>query len=212
MKLAATLRGTTFRFADLKEVLAKANEEKSGDKLAGVAAASATERVAAKLVLSEVTLRELRENPVVPYDEDAVTRLIQDDLNVPIYEGIKHWTVAKLREHVLDETVSGADLLRLSRGLTSEMIAACAKLMSNLDLMTVAEFWNPLEANVLRAYLESQGIFVHVWGEHLGVTHIFLSAASGGIRLQVPRDQVADAKEVIAAFERGDFAIEETPE
>ena len=57
MKLAATLRGTTFRFADLKEVLAKANEEKSGDKLAGVAASSATERVAAKLVLSEVTLR-----------------------------------------------------------------------------------------------------------------------------------------------------------
>ena len=56
MKLAATLRGTTFRFPDLKEVLAKANEEKSGDKLAGVAAASATERVAAKLVLSEVTL------------------------------------------------------------------------------------------------------------------------------------------------------------
>ena len=86
MKLAATLRGTTFRFADLKEVLAKANEEKSGDKLAGVAAASATERVAAKLVLSEVTLRELRENPVVPYDDDAVTRLIQDDLNLPIYD------------------------------------------------------------------------------------------------------------------------------
>ena len=85
-------------------------------------------------MLSEVTLRELRENPVVPYDEDAVTRLIQDDLNLPIYEGVKHWTVAKLREHVLDDNVYGADLLRLSRGLTSEMIAACAKLMSNLDL------------------------------------------------------------------------------
>ncbi|HEX6838264.1 MAG TPA: ethanolamine ammonia-lyase subunit EutB [Polyangia bacterium] len=139
MKLAATLRGSTYRFADLKEVMAKANEEKSGDKLAGVAAASATERVAAKLVLSEVTLRELRENPVVPYEVDAVTRLIQDDLNVPIYEGIKHWTVAKLREHVLDESVTGADLLRLSRGLTSEMIAACAKLMSNLDLVVAAK-------------------------------------------------------------------------
>src|SRR5215831_2011413 len=109
MKLLATLRGTTYRFGDLKEVLAKANEEKSGDKLAGVAAASATERVAAKLVLADVTLRELRENPVVPYDEDAVTRLIQDDLNIPVYDSIKHWTVARLREHVLDETVSGAD-------------------------------------------------------------------------------------------------------
>src|SRR4051812_8938298 len=115
MKLAATIRGTTFRFADLKEVMAKANEEKSGDKLAGVAASSATERVAAKLVLSEVTLRELRDNPVVPYDDDAVTRLIQDDLNLPIYEEVRSWTVSRLREHVLDVRVTGPDLLRLSR-------------------------------------------------------------------------------------------------
>src|SRR5882672_8881432 len=139
MNLAATLRGTTYRFGDLKEVLAKANEEKSGDKLAGVAAATATERIAAKLVLASVTLRELRENPVVPYDQDAVTRLIQDDLNLPIYDSLKSWTVAQLREHVLDEKVTGPDLLRLSRGLTSEMIAACSKLMSNLDLAVAAK-------------------------------------------------------------------------
>ena len=81
MNLAATLRGTTYRFRDLKEVLAKANEEKSGDRLAGVAAASVSERVAAKLVLAEVTLDELHENPVVPYEKDAVTRLIHDDLH-----------------------------------------------------------------------------------------------------------------------------------
>src|SRR5258706_680689 len=118
--------------------LAKANEEKSGDRLAGVAAASATERVAAKLVLAEVTLAELREHPAVPYDDDAVTRLIQDDLNLPIFESVKSWSVSRLREHVLDENVSGEDLLRLSRGLTSEMIAACAKLMSNLDLIVAA--------------------------------------------------------------------------
>jgi ethanolamine ammonia-lyase large subunit len=139
MKLAATLRGKTYVFRDLVEVLAKANEEKSGDKLAGVAASSAQERVAAKLVLSEVTLQELRDNPVVPYDSDAVTRLIQDDLSLPIYETVKSWTVAQLREHVLDENVSGADLLRLSRGLTSEMIAGAAKLMSNLDLIVGAK-------------------------------------------------------------------------
>jgi ethanolamine ammonia-lyase large subunit len=138
MKLAATLRGKTYTFRDLNDVLAKANEEKSGDRLAGVAAASATERIAAKLVLSEVTLAELREHPAVPYDDDAVTRLIQDDLNLPIYETVKSWTVSRLREHVLDENVSGEDLLRLSRGLTSEMIAACAKLMSNLDLIVAA--------------------------------------------------------------------------
>src|SRR5581483_11722754 len=107
MKLAATLRGKTYPFRDLVDVMAKANEEKSGDKLAGVAAGSAQERVAAKLVLSEITLEELRKNPAVPYEKDAVTRLIQDDLNLPIYESVKSWTVAKLREHVLDENVSG---------------------------------------------------------------------------------------------------------
>jgi ethanolamine ammonia-lyase large subunit len=134
MKLAATLRGATYTFPDVKDVLAKANEEKSGDQLAGVAARSASERVAAKLVLSELTLAELLENPVIPYDQDAVTRLILDDLSRPIYEDVKHWTVARLREHILDARTEGADLLRLSRGLSSEMIAAVAKIMTNLDL------------------------------------------------------------------------------
>ena len=135
MKLAATLRGTTFTFRDLNDVMAKANEEKSGDRLAGVAASSAQERVAAKLVLAETRLEELREHPAVPYEKDAITRLIQDNLNLPVYQSIRSWTVAQLREHVLDSRVTGPDLLRLSRGLTSEMIAACAKIMSNLDLM-----------------------------------------------------------------------------
>jgi ethanolamine ammonia-lyase large subunit len=138
MKLSATLRGTTYSFRDVKDVLAKANEDKSGDKLAGVAAASAQERVAAKLVLSELLLSDLAEHPVIPYDQDAVTRLILDDLQTAIYDQVKGWTVAQLREHVLDTRVSGGDLQRLSRGLSSEMIAACAKLMSNLDLATAA--------------------------------------------------------------------------
>jgi ethanolamine ammonia-lyase large subunit len=138
MNLAATLRATTHRFADVKEVLAKANEEKSGDRLAGVAAATVSERVAAKRVLAELTLQELYENPVVPPERDAVTRLILDDLQRPVYESMKSWTVARLREHVLDDTIDGAELLRLSRGLSSEMIAACAKLMTNLDLIYAA--------------------------------------------------------------------------
>jgi len=139
MKLAATLRGTTHTFASLREVMAKANEEKSGDRLAGVAAASAVERVAAKLVLAEVRLSDIYEMPAVPYDEDAVTRLIVDELSRPVYESVKSWTVAELREHVLDDKTTGADLLRLGRGLTSEMIAACAKLMGNLDLIAAAK-------------------------------------------------------------------------
>jgi len=134
MNLAATLRGTTYRFRDLKQVLAKANEEKSGDRLAGVCADSVSERIAAKRVLAEVTLQELYENPVVPPEQDAVTRLILEDVQRPIYDSVKSWTVARLREHVLADTTDGGELLRLSRGLTSEMIAACAKLMSRLSV------------------------------------------------------------------------------
>jgi ethanolamine ammonia-lyase large subunit len=138
VRLAATVRGKTFTFASVREVMAKANEEKSGDKLAGVAAESALERVAAKLVLSELTLQDLHENPCVPYADDAVTRLIWDRLAQPMYQEVRHFTVGRLREHILDDATSGKDLLRLGRGLTSEHIAAVAKLMSNLDLVVAA--------------------------------------------------------------------------
>ena len=122
----------------MKEVLAKANEEKSGDRLAGIAAETAEERVAAKVVLSELLLSDLRENPVVPYEQDEVTRIIQDDLNEVIYQEIRNWTVAQLREWLLAETTTEAMIHRISRGLTSEMVAAVTKLMSNLDLIYAA--------------------------------------------------------------------------
>ncbi|HND08806.1 MAG TPA: ethanolamine ammonia-lyase subunit EutB [Pseudomonadota bacterium] len=138
MKLRATLRGKTYQFRDLRDVMAKANEEKSGDRLAGVAAADTLERIAAKLVLSEIPLSAFVEHPAIPYEEDAVTRLILDELNQPVYQSVKNWTVSQLREHVLRTDVTGPDLLRLGRGLSSEMIAACAKLMSNLDLVCAA--------------------------------------------------------------------------
>jgi len=138
MRLSATIRGKNFTFGDVREVMAKANEEKSGDGLAGVAAGSALERVAAKLVLSELTPADLYEHPCIPYETDEVTRLIWDRLSRPVYESVAGWTVGRLREHVLDLNVTGPDLLRLGRGLTSEMIAACAKLMSNLDLIVAA--------------------------------------------------------------------------
>lgn len=129
------LSGQTFTFDSVKEVLAKANEEKSGDILAGVAASSDIERIAAKEVLSEMTLKELRENPVVPYEEDDVTRLNQDGLNETIYDSIKNWTVADLREWILCGNTTEADIRRISKGLTAEMVAGVAKLMSNLDLV-----------------------------------------------------------------------------
>ena len=89
MILKTKLAGQTYSFRSVKEVLAKANEEKSGDKLAGIAAETAQERVAAKVVLSQLQLSDLRENPVVPYEADEVTRIIQDDLNEPIYQSMK---------------------------------------------------------------------------------------------------------------------------
>ena len=138
MKLQTTLLGKTYQFKDLKEVLAKANEEKSGDTLAGLAAENARERVAAKVVLSAVTLHDLRENPAVPYEQDEVTRLIQDDVNEAQYRKIQNWTVSELREWILDENTTGSAIRKLSRGLTSEMVAAVCKLMSNLDLIYAA--------------------------------------------------------------------------
>ena len=135
MILKTKLFGKVYAFKSLNEVMAKANEEKSGDRLAGLAAESSEERVAAKVVLSNITLEDLRNNPAVPYEIDEVTRIIQDDVNEKIYSEIKHWTVSEFREWILDENTTGADIRRISRGLTSEMVAAVAKLMSNMDLI-----------------------------------------------------------------------------
>ncbi|MFI3312348.1 MAG: ethanolamine ammonia-lyase subunit EutB [Eubacteriales bacterium] len=135
MILATKLFGKSYAFKSIKEVLAKANEEKSGDKLSGLSAENAEERVAAKVVLAEITLHDLYENPAVPYEQDEVTRLIHDGVNVKIYGEIKDWTVSQLREWLLSETTTEAQIHRISRGLTSEMVAAVCKLMSNLDLV-----------------------------------------------------------------------------
>ncbi|MDD4692506.1 ethanolamine ammonia-lyase subunit EutB, partial [Eubacterium aggregans] len=139
MILKTKLFGTTYSFGSLREVMAKANEEKSGDRLAGVAAESAEERVAAKAVLSHITLGEIRNNPAVPYEEDEVTRVIQDDVNESIYMELKNKTVAEFREWLLDEKTDGAMIRRASRGITSEIVAAVCKLMGNLDLIYAAK-------------------------------------------------------------------------
>ena len=139
MILKTKLFGKVYEFKSLREVMAKANEEKSGDKLAGIAAESAEERVAAKVVLSHITLEDLRNNPAVPYEEDEVTRIIQDGVNESIYREHKNKTVAEFREWLLDTKTTGDMIKRASRGLTSEMVAAVCKLMSNLDLIYAAK-------------------------------------------------------------------------
>ncbi|MDD6134872.1 MAG: ethanolamine ammonia-lyase subunit EutB [Selenomonadaceae bacterium] len=136
MKLKTNLFGQTYSFKDVKEVLAKANEEKSGDMLAGIAASGNVERVAAKVVLADMTLKDLRENPVVPYEEDDITRADQDAVSDTVYQQIKGYTVGEFREFLLREP---PEKLRAIRpGLTAEMVAGVTKLMSNMDLVYVA--------------------------------------------------------------------------
>lgn len=136
MILRTTLFGNVYNFKDVKEVLAKANEEKSGDRLAGIIAKSTAERVAAKVVLSELTIGDLRNNPVVDYDKDEITRVIQDGVNEEIYNRIKGMTIGEFREFLLSS--SNEEIKEIRDGLTSEVIAGVTKLMSNLDLICAA--------------------------------------------------------------------------
>ena len=139
MILKTKLFGHVYEFKSIREVMAKANEEKSGDKLAGIAAETAEERVAAKVVLSNLTLNDLRNCPAVPYEEDEVTRIIQDSVNETIFNEYKNMTVAEFREWLLDTQTTPDMIRRASRGLTSEIVAGVCKLMSNLDLIYAAK-------------------------------------------------------------------------
>lgn len=135
MQLRAKLFGKTYQFESIKEVLAKANEKKSGDEQAGIAANSSAERIAAKEVLAQIPLEVLRANPVVPYEQDNVTRVIDDQVNETIYDEIKKWTVSEFREWILSNNTTGAMINRVSNAMTGEMLSAVAKLMSNMDLI-----------------------------------------------------------------------------
>ena len=139
MLLRTKLHGKTYEFPDIRLLMGKANEEKSGDQLAGVAADTAAERVAARLVLAELPLWVLHENPAVPYEQDEVTRVIQDAVDAQVYAEIKDWTVGAFREWLLTDTTTSEMISRISTGLTSEMVAAVTKLMSNLDLVYAAK-------------------------------------------------------------------------
>ena len=204
------LSGQTFTFDSVKEVLAKANEEKSGDILAGVAAKSDIERIAAKEVLSQMTLAELRENPVVPYEEDDVTRMNQDGLNETIYGAMKAWTVADLREWILCGDTTEADIRRASKGLTAEMVAAVAKLMSNLDLIYgAAKVQVPARCNTtigLRGTLATRLQPNHTTDNVEGITASLFEGLSYGcgdalLGLNPVNDTVSSLSEVLKRFD-----------
>lgn len=120
---------------DLRELFAKANEIKSGDQLAGIAAHSEQERVAAKCKLADLPLSEIVARPLL---EDDVTRLIWDRFDQNAFAPIRSMTVGELREHILDDLTTETDLQQLQPGILPEMAAAVAKIMSNKDLVLTA--------------------------------------------------------------------------
>ena len=135
MKLTTSLNGVTYRFRGVTDVLAKANEPKAGDRLTGIAAETATERLAAKVVLSELTVGDLTENPTVPFEDDEVTRINWEGLNQPGYRSMKNMTIGELREWVLDHRTTPDILRRSGRNFTGEVAAAVAKIMTSMDLV-----------------------------------------------------------------------------
>jgi ethanolamine ammonia-lyase large subunit len=130
-----SLRGRSYSFADLRELMAKASPHRSGDVLAGLAAASAAERAAAQILLADVPLTVFLEDLLIPYEDDDVTRLIVDTHDSGAFAAVRHLTVGGLRDHLLSLP---ADVSDLAPGLTPEMVAAVSKLMRNQDLVAVA--------------------------------------------------------------------------
>ncbi len=127
-----------YRFADLKTLLAKASPARTGDRLAGIAAASAEERVAAQIALAELPLKTFLDQTVIDYDADDVTRLIIDTHEAPAFAPVAHLSVGDFRNWLLAYETDTAALAALAPGLTPEMAAAVSKIMRIQDMVLVA--------------------------------------------------------------------------
>src|SRR5262245_29852362 len=130
---------TAYVFDDLRELLAKATPPRSGDRLAGIAAGSAEEMIAARMVLADTPLRQFLNEAVVPYEDDEVTRLIIDSHDIRAFAPVASLTVGAFRDWLLSDAATPAVLANIVRGLTPEMAAAVSKLMRNQDLIQVAK-------------------------------------------------------------------------
>ncbi len=133
-----TLAHCTYRFASLKDLLAKASPARSGDELAGISAASAEERMAAKMALAEVPLRAILDNPLIPYEDDEITRLIIDTHDRAAFAPVSHLTVGDFRDWLLDDATDTLALSQVAPAITPEMAAAVSKIMRNQDLILAA--------------------------------------------------------------------------
>ncbi len=152
-RFSHTIDSHVYQFASLKELLAKATPPRSGDVLAGVAAASARERVAAQLALAEVPLVLFLNEALVPYEDDEVTRLIFDCHERAAFAPISHLCVGDFRDWLLDDATDTAMLARVAAGITPEMAAAVSKLMRLQDLVLVAR-----KCKVVTAFRNTLGL------------------------------------------------------
>jgi ethanolamine ammonia-lyase large subunit len=135
---AVAIDGTRYAFPDLRDLLAKASPPRSGDRLAGIAAQSAAERVAAQMALADLPLAAFLDETVVPYEDDEVTRLIIDNHDKRAFAPVSHLTVGGFRDWLLADGATTETLSALTRGITPEMAAAVAKICRNQDLIVIA--------------------------------------------------------------------------
>ncbi|WP_440215906.1 ethanolamine ammonia-lyase subunit EutB [Chromobacterium piscinae] len=176
MSHAIAIGPRTYRFADLKTLMARASPLRSGDQLAGVAAASAEERVAAQMCLADLPLTVFLNQALIPYEEDEVTRLILDSHDAAAFAAVSHLTVGGLRDWLLSDAATAETLAALAPGLTPEMAAAVSKLMRNQDLVQAAK-----KCRVVTAFRNTQGL-----------------SGRMGVRLQ-PNHPADDARAIAAA-------------
>ena len=134
-----TIASQTFRFAHQRELLAKASPARSGDFLAGVAAADDEERVAAQMALADVPLKTFLAEHVVPYENDEVTRLIIDEHDVKTFAPVSHLTVGAFRDWLLSDSATEKSLAALAPGLTPEIVAAVSKICRVQDLVLISQ-------------------------------------------------------------------------
>ncbi len=148
---------TTYGFNSLKEVMAKATPARSGDFLAGVAAETYSERMAARMCLAEIPLKHFLQELLIPYETDEITRLIVDSHDALAFTDISHLTVGDFRDWLLSDAADSATLKRIAPGITPEMAAAVCKLMRNQDLILVAK-----KCHVVTAFRDTIGLPGHL--------------------------------------------------
>ena len=150
---AHSVGGQTWRFDSLRQLMAKASPARSGDSLAGVAAGSDAERVAAQMALAEVPLKRFLDEALIPYEADEVTRLIIDGHDRAAFAPVSHLTVGDFRDWLLGDAADEASLRALAPGLTPEMAAAVSKIMRVQDLVLVAQ-----KIRVVTRFRNTQGL------------------------------------------------------